>query len=246
MRLKVTVAYNGANFVGWQRQTKGRTVQKTIEDIISVILNEPTEITSSGRTDSKVSALGQVFHFDSDLNIQPSQWQKALNTQLPSDIYIKDVCEVSDEFHARFHVVSKRYDYCIQTGDYDVLSYPFVFQLNRSLDIEKMKQCATLFVGEHDFTSFNATPLEMIPYQIRTIKRLDIVDEGERVRLIFEGKGFLRYMVRMITQVLIEIGLNRMNQEDVIRMFELKSKEACKLNAPPQGLTLVEVRYNDR
>ena len=244
MRLKVTVAYNGANFVGWQRQSKGRTVQKTIEDVISVILNQPTEITASGRTDSGVSALGQVFHFDSDFNISPQQWQKALNTQLPDDIYIKDVCAVSDDFHARYNVVSKRYDYCIQTGDYDVFSYPFVYQLNRSLDLDKMRECAAMFVGEHDFTSFNATPLEILPYQIRTIKRLDIIDEKDKVRLIFEGKGFLRYMVRMISQVLIEVGLGRLNSQDIQSMFELNSKQACKLNAPAQGLVLVEVRYD--
>lgn len=244
MRLKVTVAYNGANFVGWQRQSKGRTVQKTIEDVISVILNQPTEITASGRTDSGVSALGQVFHFDSDFNISPQQWQKALNTQLPDDIYIKDVCAVSDDFHARYNVVSKRYDYCIQTGDYDVFSYPFVYQLNRSLDLDKMRECAAMFVGEHDFTSFNATPLEILPYQIRTIKRLDIIDEKDKVRLIFEGNGFLRYMVRMITQVLIEVGLGRLNSQDIQSMFELNNKQACKLNAPAQGLVLVEVRYD--
>jgi tRNA pseudouridine38-40 synthase len=244
MRLKVTVAYNGANFVGWQRQSKGRTVQKTIEDVISVILNQPTEITASGRTDSGVSAVGQVFHFDSDVSIPDLQWQKALNTQLPDDIYIKDVSMVSQDFHARFNVISKRYDYSIQTGNYDVFSYPFVYQLNRPLDLEKMRECAILFVGEHDFTSFNATPIETIPYQIRTVKRLDIIDEGDKVRLIFEGKGFLRYMVRMITQVLIEIGLGRLTQYDVIKMFELNNKEACKLNAPAQGLTLVEVRYD--
>lgn len=244
MRLKVTVAYNGANFVGWQRQSKGRTVQKTIEDVISVILNQPTEITASGRTDSGVSALGQVFHFDSDFNISPQQWQKALNTQLPDDIYIKDVCAVSDDFHARYNVISKRYDYCIQTGDYDVFSYPFIYQLNRSLDLDKMRECAAMFVGEHDFTSFNATPLEILPYQIRTIKRLDIVDEKDKVRLIFEGKGFLRYMVRMITQVLIEVGLGRLNSQDIQSMFDLNNKQACKLNAPAQGLVLVEVRYD--
>lgn len=244
MRLKVTVAYNGANFVGWQRQSKGRTVQKTIEDVISVILNQPTEITASGRTDSGVSALGQVFHFDSDFNISPQQWQKALNTQLPDDIYIKDVCAVSDDFHARYNVISKRYDYCIQTGDYDVFSYPFIYQLNRSLDLDKMRECAAMFVGEHDFTSFNATPLETLPYQIRTIKRLDIVDEKDKVRLIFEGKGFLRYMVRMITQVLIEVGLGRLNSQDIQSMFDLNNKQACKLNAPAQGLVLVEVRYD--
>lgn len=244
MRLKVTVAYNGANFVGWQRQSKGRTVQKTIEDVISVILNQPTEITASGRTDSGVSALGQVFHFDSDFNISPQQWRKALNTQLPDDIYIKDVCVVSDDFHARYNVISKRYDYCIQTGDYDVFSYPFIYQLNRSLDLDKMRECAAMFVGEHDFTSFNATPLEILPYQIRTIKRLDIVDEKDKVRLIFEGKGFLRYMVRMITQVLIEVGLGRLNSQDIQSMFDLNNKQACKLNAPAQGLVLVEVRYD--
>lgn len=244
MRFKVTVSYSGVNFVGWQRQSKGRTVQKSIEDVISVIMNQPTEIFASGRTDSGVSALGQVFHFDSDLDISPFQWQKALNTQLPDDIYIKDVCAVSDNFHARYDVISKRYDYCVQTGDYDVFSYPFVYQLNRPLDLDKMRDCATLFIGEHDFTSFNATPLEVLSYQIRTIRRLDIIEEGDKVRLIFEGKGFLRYMVRMITQVLIEVGLNRLSKQDVMLMFELNNKQACKLNAPAHGLTLVEVRYD--
>ncbi len=244
MRYKVTVAYNGANFVGWQRQIKGRSIQKTIEDVISVIEKRPVEITGAGRTDSKVSAVGQVFHFDSQLNIAEEQWQKALNDLLPEDIYIKDIRAVSDDFHARFSVTSKRYDYCVQTGEYDVFSYPYVYQLNKPLDLDKMRECSQLFIGEHDFTSFNATPIETISYQVRTIQRLDIVDEGEKVRLIFEGKGFLRYMVRMITQVLIEVGLNRLQISDVSRMFELNHKEACKLNAPPQGLTLIEVRYD--
>lgn len=244
MRFKVTVAYNGANFVGWQRQNKGRSIQKTIEDVISIIEKKPTEITGAGRTDSGVSALGQVFHFDSQLNIPEEQWRKALNDLLPNDIYIKDVTLVSDDFHARFSVTSKRYDYCIQTGEYDVFTYPYVLQLNKPLDIEKMRECAELFVGEHDFTSFNATPLETISYQVRTIQRLSIVDEGDKVRLIFEGKGFLRYMVRMISQVLINVGLHKSDQQDILRMFELNDKEACKLNAPPQGLTLVEVRYD--
>jgi tRNA pseudouridine38-40 synthase len=86
--------------------------------------------------------------------------------------------------------------------------------------------------------------LEILPYQIRTIRRLDIIDEGDNVRLVFEGKGFLRYMVRMITQVLIEVGLGRLNNQDVLLMFELNNKQACKLNAPAQGLVLVEVRYD--
>jgi tRNA pseudouridine38-40 synthase len=244
MRFKVTVAYNGANFVGWQRQNKGRSIQKTIEDVISIIEKKPTEITGAGRTDSGVSALGQVFHFDSQLNIPEEQWQKALNDLLPDDIYIKDVTLVSDDFHARFSVMSKRYDYCIQTGEYDVFTYPHVLQLNKPLDIEKMRECAALFLGEHDFTSFNATPLETISYQVRTIQRLSIVDEGDKVRLIFEGKGFLRYMVRVISQVLINVGLHKLDQQDILRMFELNNKEACKLNAPAQGLTLVEVRYD--
>ncbi len=244
MRFKVTVAYNGANFVGWQRQNKGKSIQKTIEDVISIIEKRPVEITGAGRTDSGVSAMGQVFHFDSQLNLLQEQWQKALNDLLPDDIYIKDVTSVSDDFHARFSVTSKRYDYCVRTGEYDVFSYPFVYQLNKPLDVEKMRECALLFTGEHDFTSFNATPLETISYQVRTIQRLSIVDEGDQVRLIFEGKGFLRYMVRMISQVLIEVGLNRLDKQDILRMFELNSKEACKLNAPAQGLTLVEVRYD--
>ncbi len=245
IRFKVTVAYRGSQYSGWQRQGNAHSIQATLEKALHKIHKAPVEIFGSGRTDRKVSALGQVFHFDTHLTMTPNQVKEALNSSLPCDISIVDVIEVNADFHARYHVIKKRYDYVIECGPYNVFEYDSVYQLNRSLDIDKMKEASLLFLGTHDFTSFNATPLSVKKNQQRTIERLDIVIENTKVRLIFEGKGFLRYMIRYISQVLIEVGLHRYTIEDVIRIMDAKSKDACKVNAPAEGLILVKVWYSD-
>lgn len=242
-RFKAIVSYDGTNYIGWQRQPDGMTVQEQIETIMEKICQKKVHITASGRTDAGVHALAQVFHFDSDFKLSAEKWKIALNGHLPKDIHIHSVVEVDPEFHARFHAIGKRYDYLINLGEFDVFTRNQAFQCYYKLDIKKMKSASKLFLGTHDFTTFNASPLALHPDQVRTITRIDFVEEGDWLRIIFEGNGFLRYMVRMLTGTLIEAGRGRISEEEIVRMLEAKDKMACRFNAKPWGLYLVRVDY---
>ena len=246
MRFKVVVAYNGNNYHGWQSQSKKGTVQETIENALLKITKIKTPIISSGRTDAKVHAFGQVFHFDSDIVMASTDnWVLAFNSNLPHDINVRSVTQVTDQFHARFSAIKKRYDYLIEMGPYNVLEYPFVYQHNKALDIEKMIECSQLFVGTHDFSAFNATPLTQIPNQIRTISRFDFEVKESKVRIIVEGTGFLHHMVLMLVQPIIEVGANRLSIDEVKGFLLSKDKRASRYKAQAQGLILQKVWYPD-
>ena len=218
-RYKVTLSYDGTAYGGWQRQTNTHSIQQEIEAAMEKIEGNFIRITASGRTDAHVHALGQVFHFDSAKDLAPENWRRALNSLLPHDIRIQDVCLVEDDFHARFHAVSKRYDYLITT------------------DVNNL--------GTHDFTSFTSSKLDPRKSKVKTITRLDIVQEEHAVRLVFEGNGFLRYMVRMIAQTLIEAGKHRLDVADVKQMLYGQDKHLCRYKAQAEGLYLVHVTYAD-
>lgn len=244
-RFKAIVSYDGTNYIGWQTQPRGITIQEVIEKVIQEISHVKTNAIASGRTDAKVHAKGQVFHFDSDFWLNAWMWKKALNGHLPPDIRIHSLVEVKPDFHARFHAIGKRYDYVINLGEYNVFERNCVYQCYYKLDIEKMKEASLIFLGKHDFSSFCTNPLETHPDQVRTITRLEFVQEGDLLRIIYEGTGFMRYMVRMISGTLIEVGRGRISKEEVTMMLNAKSKEVCRYNAKPHGLTLVEVFYED-
>lgn len=243
-RFKAVVSYDGTNYIGWQRQPNGITIQEVIETVMEKICQKPMHITGSGRTDAGVHAKAQVFHFDSDFRLSAEKWKIALNGHLPKDIHIQSVVEVNSEFHARFHTIGKRYDYLINLGEYDVFTRNQAFQCYYKLDLEKMKSASKLFIGTHDFTTFNSTPLEMQPDQVRTIYKIDFVQEGNLLRIIYEGDGFLRYMVRMLTGTLIEAARGRITEEEIQKMLDAK-KKTCRFNAKPWGLYLVRVDYED-
>lgn len=244
-RYKAVVSYDGSRYVGWQIQKNGLSIQQVIEDAIQAICLKKTPITASGRTDKKVHAYAQVFHFDSDFKLDAKGWLKAINGHLPKDIHLSSLTETDESFHARFNVVSKQYEYRINLGEYSVFEQNYAFQPYYKLDVEAMRNASVVFMGTHDFSSFCANTHEETPNQIRTITRLDLIEENEHLRLIFEGDGFMRYMVRMITAVLIEVGRHRLSAEQVKEMLESKDKRACRYNAAPQGLYLVKVDYDD-
>ena len=171
MRFKAIVSYDGSQFKGWQIQDDVRTVQGEIEKALSKISKKDISITASGRTDAGVHAENQVFHFDSDLDIP---WEKALNALLPTDIHIKNITKVSKNFHARFDAISKSYGYKINVEEYNVFEKDYVLQYNQSLNLESFKYALEMFVGKHDFTSFNKTPKSVISNQIRTISEINI------------------------------------------------------------------------
>lgn len=243
MRLKATVSYDGSGYAGWQRQDNALGIESIIMDVMERIHHHPVEITGSGRTDAGVHAIAQVFHFDSELKMSKEQWRRAMNALLPADIRIQDVEKVREDFHARFDAISKRYDYYLS---YDV-DNPFLqryraFYRGR-LNIERMKECAALFVGTHDFTSFTSSRIDPRKSRVRTITMCAIEETADGLHFRLEGNSFLRYMVRMIVGTLIEAGRYRLSVQEVKAMLEAKDKEACRYKAPGSGLYLVEVRY---
>lgn len=242
-RYKAIVAYEGSLFKGWQTQVDGITVQDSIEQTLSRMEKKPVSIVGSGRTDRGVNALGQVFHFDSELNIPIDRFPLAINNQLVDGIHIKSIEKVDDSFHARKDAKAKVYQYHIEMGDYQLFERNHVYQLNKSLDVTMMEKSAQVLIGTHDFTSFNTTPLEVINNQVRTLYSIQFKIVGSQLHIEFIGSGFLRYMIRMIVMTLINVGLHKLD-ENVIEEFLLaKEKGLVIYNAPPEGLTLMKVKY---
>ncbi len=244
MRYKCTVAYLGANYEGWQTQKRNTSIQEIIEAVLYKITNQEIIIVGSGRTDAKVNAKGQVFHFDTDLVMDEYKWKGALNAYLPDDIYINNVEEVEDTFHARYAVKKKEYIYHIMQ-EYDVFKKDIALYIPYQLDIEAMQEASKEFIGEHDFTSFNASSLEEYPNQTRIIDDIKFEIDNKDILISFIGKGFLRYMVRMMIAALIEVGRGAMNKEDIIELLNKPSKKGFAKNAEAHGLCLNRVEYFD-
>ena len=237
------VSYLGAHYSGWQSQKDGSSIQEHIESALRHICPEDVVIVASGRTDAGVSAKSQVFHFDTSRDMADRKWIPAINTYLPSDIHITEVKRVPFTFHARHTVRWKRYTYRIHTGMYDVFTKDIAYQCPIPLDFEKMQEASRYFVGKHDFTTFNSSSLVEYPDQVRTIFSVECKKEGDMISLTFKGKGFLRYMVRMMSAALIEVGKGKLQPQEIQVLLEKKSRKVAHRNAPSCGLTLEEVDY---
>jgi len=240
MRYKATVSYDGTNYSGWQIQNDKPSIQECLNKALSKITSQDIKVTGSGRTDGFVHAKGQVFHFDTDKVFKDIQ--TSINSQLPNDIFVTSVEKVDDEFHARFSAKWKHYDYLICDDQYDPTKRNYVVFTNK-LNVEKMQETAQVLLGKHDFTTFNATKKEEIEDQVRTIYKIDIQKENGLIRISYFGDGFLRYMVRILSQVLILVGQGKLTKEEVTSMLNACNKEACPYNGQPQGLYLMEVGY---
>lgn len=243
IRYKVVVAYDGSAYHGWQTQHKGNSVQEQIEDALSAIQKDKIEIHASGRTDAKVHALGQVFHFDSFNDMDAQAYMRGLNGLLPKDIRVKHIESVDDTFHARFYATSKRYDYYLTNDVNNPFLLHYMGKENKVLDVEYMQQCARLFLGTHDFTTFTSAKIDARKSRVKTITRCEVQKEGNHYHFILEGNGFLRYMVRMIVQTIIETGKKELSLDEVKLMLESKDKHLCRYKADASGLYLVSVTY---
>lgn len=246
MRIKATVAYDGSGYHGWQKQDNAHSIQTEIERALKVLHGTPTSVTASGRTDAGVHALGQVFHFDAPGNIPVKSYQNALNSLLPKDIRIQKTEAVPDDFHARFSARRKVYEYICTTDRNSPFAFRYKTILRRPVSLEAIRQAASFLMGEHDFTSFSCAQIDPRKSRIKRLDRLEITQEGSDLRFRFEGNGFLRYQVRMMMGALLAAGEGRIQPEDVKRMLEAKDKEACRFNAPAQGLYLVRVDYDEK
>ena len=244
-RFKATISYDGTHFSGYQVQPGERTIQLEIEKVLTTMhKGEHVRITASGRTDSKVHALGQVIHFDTSLAIPPEKWMKALNVQLPRDIRVVSVEEVASDFHARFSVSGKRYRYI---WDCSPVQSPFrrhyaVETAGVKPDVEKMKEAAQYILGEHDFTCFCAANTSVVD-KVRTVHALEFEWHGDELHMTIAGNGFLYNMVRIIAGTLWEVGTNKRTAENVREVIALKNRDIAGKTAPAHGLYLEKVFY---
>ena len=243
MRFKVVVSYDGTNFNGFQRQKSYRSVEEELEKALAKMHKHDVRITGAGRTDKGVHATHQVFHFDSDLNIDSQGVKKGLNALLDNDIYINDVIEVDEDFHARFSAKEKTYLYKINVGEYNPIEANYVYQLNRDLNVDKMIKASKLFLGEHNFYNFCGYQEDKIKNYVRNITNLEIIKHENTVSISISGNGFIRYMVRMIVAILLEIGLARKDESFIKERLDSLEKKRSNYKVSGCGLYLVNIKY---
>lgn len=243
MRYRIDFAYDGTNFNGYQLQPNLRTVQNELEKATSYLNRQTyTSVQSSGRTDKGVHALNQVAHFDLEIDIPLDKIKRGLNSNLPEDIHIIKVRKVSNHFHARFSSKKKEYIYKINVGEYNPMERNYIYQYNRPLDIDKMKEAIHYFEGTHDFTSFVSTEDER-ENKVRTIIKTDIKKKKDVVEISFQANGFMKYQVRNMVGLLISIGSGKKVPSDVNKIIEAKDRTESVKTAPSEGLYLKKVWY---
>ncbi len=247
-RYKITLTYDGTLYGGWQIQPNTVSIQSLLEQALSMICRKPTAIVGSGRTDAGVHALAQVAHFEGK-NIQEEQLRYTLNSVLPKDIRILEIEKTVEDFHAQYSATGKIYHYHLYL---DPILNPFtrlyswkvpLAKVNRSL----LQEGASLFLGTKDFSALanEAHKGAAAKNGIRTIKRLDLVEEPGGIRLEFEANGFLYKMVRNITGTLIDLCAGHLQLEDIEALFSSKDRKKAGRTAPPHGLFLVKVHYTE-
>ena len=243
-RFLLTVSYDGTCYCGWQRQKNGPSVQQTLEETLEKLLREPVRVTGASRTDAGVHALGQRAHLDSATSIPAEKLPFALNTMLPGDIRVLGALPVPDTLHARFSVSGKTYQYRMHNSPhasalYRNLSAHVPVRLNDRL----MDEAARILLGTHDFAAFAAAG-GSAKTTVRTITDIRVQRLDETVLLTVSGNAFLYNMVRIIAGTLIDIGHGRLAPDALQKALDTGDRLQLGVTAPPQGLTLVEVRYD--
>ena len=256
-RYKLTVAYRGSRYHGWQAQpampTYGGeappagqgipTIQGELVRAIESVVLHPVGLVGSSRTDAGVHAKGQVAHFDTDkVQIPPESLRRAINHQLPGDIVVREINAVADSFDAIHSTFRKRYQYFIwNSPERPVFLNELVWHRWQKLDVEAMSAAAALFVGRHDFASF-ARPGHGREHTVRTVHGCDVSTRPPKLVIGVEGSGFLWNMVRIIVGTLVQVGIHRHPPGCITEMLEARDRQAAGPTAPPQGLYLQWIR----
>lgn len=242
-RVMLVVAYDGTNYSGWQLQPGVKTIEGELNRCLSEFLHEDIKVIGASRTDAGVHALGNLAVFDTDAKMPGEKFSYALNQTLPRDIKIQKSMEVDWDFHPRKVNTRKTYEYKIYNAQFPNPVYRLYHHFTYiKLDIDKMKEAAKYFVGEHDFFSFSTFKPE-IQSTVRTIYSFEVDEEkiGENAKeIVFRvtGNGFLYNMVRILAGTLIEVGRGRINPEEIPEIMEKRNRDLAGPTAPPQGLVL--------
>lgn len=242
MRYKCICSYDGKAYNGFQIQKNGNTIQNEIEKALKKIVNTEVTIFASGRTDSGVHAIGQVFHFDTNMDIKESSMKRALNSYLPSDIHIVDVSKVDEAFHARYSVKKKEYHYLINLGEYNPIEKDYVYQFPyKKVDRDLIYEASRLFIGTIDFRSF--TKNKDLLDTVRTIYSIDFSYVYDKLEISIIGSGFMHNMVRIMVAMWMEVALGKISLDDLKDILEKKNRKYAPKTAPACGLYLYKVYY---
>lgn len=241
-RILLKIAYDGTNFHGWQKQEGVRSVQGEIEQAFDRAFKFSSNLFASGRTDAGVHALAQMAHFDIDDAVPTNKIKLVLNRILPPDIQILSAKKVSQNFHARFDAKKKTYQYLLCTGKKNV------FEANRkvyidNLDKEKMKECASLLIGKHNFKAFCSSQTSTKDF-VRTVYEIKLLQKS-RHNIVVEvtGNGFLMNMVRILVGTMVDFSQGKLDKARVLRALESGERNCAGKTMPPQGLYLKKVFY---
>lgn len=245
MRVLGCVSYKGTNYQGWQKQIDAPTIQGTIESVLSQILNQEINIQGSGRTDAGVHAQRQYFHFDLNKDFDLNRLRYSANCLLPKDIFINELKEAPDDFHARFSAKGKVYTYIMRLDERNPFNYDFETNIPYPIDVNLLTECLKLFKGTHNFQDFTSKESDDDGF-VRTIFDIEVsyIEQVKQMIVTFKGNGFMRYQIRNMVGTALAVAANK-EKEDFI-LFHLNDKhnrEIVSYKAPAEGLYLVDVNY---
>lgn len=243
-RVRLTVAYDGTNYRGWQVQPNGITIEQVLNEKLSALLGEEIVVTGASRTDSGVHSLGNIAIFDTNTRMPAEKISFALNQRLPEDIVVQDSREVPPDWHPRYQNSRKTYEYRILNRTFRMPGRRFdTYFYYHPLDVEKMQQAAAYLEGEHDFKSFCAVGAQ-VKTTTRTIYSCSVTrDASDVITVRVTGNGFLYNMVRIIAGTLIKVGGGELSPEEIPLILEKKDRSAAGPTAPAHGLTMIGIEY---
>ncbi|MDE3055680.1 MAG: tRNA pseudouridine(38-40) synthase TruA [Verrucomicrobiota bacterium] len=246
LKYKLKLGYDGTAYSGWQRQKGVLSIQEVVEGALSTFLRHRVFCVAAGRTDAGVHAKGQVVHFQTPLTLSPSKTRYSLNALLPEDIRVFSLEPVTSDFHARYSALSKVYHYQVHLdAAMDPLQRFYRYQSMQRMDLALLRQAIPHFVGTRDFFSFanEGSKGSAARGAVRTLYRLDLIEEPWGIRLEFEGNGFLYKMVRNITGTLLEVGRGKRSPDEMPALFQARDRKRIGIAAPSWGLCLMAIRY---
>ncbi len=243
-RYKLTIEYDGTPFVGWQAQDNGPSVQSTLTDAIAAFAGERVAVAGAGRTDAGVHALGQVAHVDLSKEWDNDTVRDAINFHLrPQPIAVLTAEQVAQDFDARFSATKRHYLYRIVNRRADLtLAHNRAWRVPRPLDGAAMHEAAQKLVGRHDFTTFRSSECQA-KSPVKTLDRLDVLRDGEEVRINASARSFLHHQVRSMVGSLVHVGEGKWSGGDLSAALAARDRTACGQVAPPHGLYLLRVEY---
>lgn len=245
-RVRLTVAYDGTNYHGWQIQDNGVTIESELNRCLASLLGEEIRIIGASRTDAGVHAMGNIAVFDTESRMPAEKISYALNQKLPEDIRVQKSEEVSGEWHPRHCASRKTYEYRIYRGEFPMpIKRLYSHFTYRSLDVDRMRSAADYLVGEHDFKSFCQTGAQ-VESTVRTIYSIELAEQGADLIIRVCGNGFLYNMVRILAGTLLEVGQGKRTPESMQQILQAENRSAAGPTAPARGLTLIKYEFEEK